>query len=49
MEASDHINRIVERTEVQAIWKSPQARAMNIRQHQRKLEWVSEYASHLPV
>ncbi len=49
MKASDYINRVIERAEVQAIWKSPQARPANIRQHHRKLERVSEYALHLLV
>ena len=49
VEASNHMNRIIEWTEIQAIWKSPQASATDIRQHQWELEWVSEYAFHLPV
>ena len=49
MKASDYINRVIKRAEVQAIWKSQQARPVNIRQHQRKLERVSDYAPRLPV
>ncbi len=49
MEASNHIDRIIERAKVQAIWKTPQVRPANIGQHHRKLERVSEYALDLPV
>ncbi len=49
MKASNDIDRIIERAKVQPIWKLPQARTANIRQHHRELERVSEYALHLPV